>query len=318
MVILQNKKNVTHRKNKNLKKVLIVIFSALAGISVITGFSLLIKFFFLDSSEVKQMKSSWQEYDYQTVYDISKSLLQKDNLNNTLLTYNGYSAFYLAVSQHEDTLMAQNYLDESVNSLRLALQSAKSSLKPQLEYMLGKAYFYKNSASSYYYSDLAVKYLTKAKMDGYKADDISEYLGLSHAALGNTKESIENFTEALLFRETDFLLLSIAEQYTKAGQSSIAIQYLFRILKNCQNDELLFKTRILLGNIYLEDKKYTDAKNEYEEVLKLNSNSADAYYGLGLIYEAQGDLVKARSEWRKALKAQVNHQGALTKISETR
>ena len=65
-------------------------------------------------------------------------------------------------------------------------------------------------------------------------------------------------------------------------------------------------------------KKYTEAKNEFEEILKLNKNSADAYYGLGLIYEKQGDMVKARSEWRKALKIQVNHSGALAKMSSIR
>ena len=50
--------------------------------------------------------------------------------------------------------------------------------------------------------------------------------------------------------------------------------------------------------------------------MKKNENSADAHYGIGVIYEKQGNMVKARAEWRKALKIQVNHAGALQKMSE--
>ena len=98
----------------------------------------------------------------------------------------------------------------------------------------------------------------------------------------------------------------------------MSMQYLLRVIQNSQNEELVLKSRLLLGNIYLDDGKYADAKNEFDEILKLNKNSADAYYSLGLIYEKQGEMVKARAEWRKALKAQVNHPGALAKMSANR
>ena len=71
-----------------------------------------------------------------------------------------------------------------------------------------------------------------------------------------------------------------------------------------------------MANIYIDSQEYSDAKSEFELILQKNKNFADAYYGLGVIYEKQGDLVKARSEWRKALKLQVNHAGALAKISD--
>lgn len=317
MVILQSKENVTRRKNVKLKKIFLLSFGIIffATVIILSVF-LFNKFFLKNSAKIKNLKQSWSEYQYEKVYEISREILQDDFFNNTALIYNGYSAFYLAISQL-DSATVQNYLDESINSLRLALLSAKKHSKPQIEYMLGKAYFYKNSVNSYYYSDLAVKYLDSAKKHGYKADDLSEYLGLSYASLGKTMESIHEFTDALLVRESDFLLLSIAEQYKKMGQAQTSMQYLFRIIKNCKDEELVIKSRNLLGNIYLEEKKYSEAKAEFEEILKLNKNSADAYYGLGLIYENQGDLIKARSEWRKALKLHVNHSGALEKISST-
>ena len=183
--------------------------------------------------------------------------------------------------------------------------------------MLGKAYFYKDSASNYhYYADLAILYLNRALKDGYLADDIPEYLGLSYASLGMTMESISAFTQALLTRESDLLLLSIAEQYYNAGQAAAAEQYLFRISKECKEEKITDKAHLLLGKIYTGQKKFSEAEKEFDSILKKNENSADALCGLGVIYENMGDIIKARSYWRKALKVQVNHPESLKKLAE--
>ena len=57
-----------------------------------------------------------------------------------------------------------------------------------------------------------------------------------------------------------------------------------------------------------------DAQKEYESILAKDDSVADAYYGLGNIYEKLGDTAKARSEWRKTLKVQINHSGAINKL----
>ena len=200
--------------------------------------------------------------------------------------------------------------------MRIALYDAKNSLKPQLYYMLGKTYYYKNTISSYYYADLAIKYLQLAQENGYKADDIHLFLGMCFAELGDYQNSISAFSEALRIRESDVVLFSIAEQYYKAGQLPSAKQYLFRIQQNSEQEDFIERSSILLGNIYTAEGKYQDALEEFQTILKKNKNSADAYYGIGVIYEKQGDLVRARSEWRKAIKIQVNHPGAAAKLSE--
>ena len=315
------KKNIDNnyfkKKSKFLSRLIIFIIIAIVLAAGFIFTKRLINKYNKSHVTINTIENFWKQEKYTEVYDSCKLLLQEQAFNNKVLTYYSYASFILAVSQ-TDSSLAQTYLDEAINNLRIVMYDAKPSLIPQLEYMLGKAYFYKNTISTYYYADLAVKFLTKAREDGYEADDIPEYLGLSYAVLGMTKESISSFTEALLFRESDSLLLSIAEQYYKCGETSAAKQYLFRVINNSDNDEIVIKCRNLLGNIYIEQKEYSEALEEFRNVLALNQKSADAHYGIGLVYESQGNMVMARAEWREALKIQVNHPGALKKFSETR
>jgi tetratricopeptide (TPR) repeat protein len=262
------------------------------------------------------ISSLWQEGNYQEVYDLTRELLHEKPFHAMALAFNGYSGFYLAVSQ-TDTVMAQSYLDSAINALRLAALKTRGNARSQIHYMLGKSYFYKNTLSDYhYYSDLAVKYLALAKAEQFEADDIPELLGLSYAALGMTENSIAAFTEALLVRESDILLLSIAEQYYKNSQLSAAKAYLHRISTSTSNDTVRLKSKALLGQIYIDEENYDEAEEEYKSMLEINPNYADAVYGIGVIYEKRGELVKARSEWRKVLRLDVNHQGAKLRLTE--
>lgn len=309
-------REIFKRKSQFLKKISVfVLLVALVSVAFFFGYRV-IDSKINNGNSIINLKSKWKLNDYQSVYDISSAILYKTPFNITARTYNGYAAFFLAVSQ-SDVVQSLNYLDESINSLRLALQGARFGAVSQIEYMLGKAYFYKDLQSSYYYyADLAVHYLLKSKKDGYKADDLPELLGLSYASLGMTMESISAFTEALLVRESDMLLLSIAEQYYNVGQTNAAEQYLFRISQACKDEQIILKSHLIMGNIYLERKQFEDAEKEFNFILEKNENSADAYYGLGVIYESQGDMVKARSEWRKALRIQNNHPLALKKMAD--
>ncbi len=306
------------------KRTFILKFS-LASIAVIAFVFLsffLIKFvrnsvFRTDS--IDSLYKSWAvntAEGYKNVYDTSLKILEAKPYHNTALSFLGYSSFMLAESE-TDSIKSQELLDEAIFSLRKALRGAKSSSLPQLYYMLARSYFYKNKISSYhYYSDLVVKYLSLALLGGYKSDDIPLLLGLSYASLGDTDKSIESFTEALLVRETDTLLFNIAKQYCNNDQESIAKQYLVRVIETSQNEELLNDSHILLAQIETNEGNFDDAEKEIDLVLEKNPSSSDAHYILGLLYEKKGDNVKARAEWRKCLKLQFNHPGALKKLSE--
>lgn len=312
--ILSNGK--AKRKGNVVRNLIIIALVLFAAVSLILIVHSLMEKYIFKGNSFAHLKSEWSAYNYPEVYEISSYLLRKNPFNNTLLTYHGYASFYLALAENDSSL-AQQYFDEAIINIRMALKGARRKLVPQLEYMLGKSYFYKNFVSAYYYyADLAVMYLNMALNDGYKADDIPEYLGLSYASLGMTMESISSFTKALLTRESDALLLSIAEQYYKAGQMATAEQYLFRISKDCKNEKIVERSHLFLGRIYTEQDKYEDAAKEFEAILQKNENSGDAFYGLGVIYEKQGDIIKARSYWRNALKAQANHPDSLKKLAE--
>lgn len=296
---------------------LIVFIGIVLGLSVISIISYkLIQKYIHNSDSVPALYDNWEKRDYQAVYDIANNILEKKPLHNTARTLKAYSSFYIAVAQTENN-DTQKYLDESINNLRIALQNAKKETRGQIEYMLGKAYHFKDKYSSYnFYSDLCIKYLRMAQNDLYHEDDISECLGLSYAALGDSANSIPALTEALLVRETDVLLLEIAEQYYNTGAGNAAKQYLMRVNAISENEDVVTRSRIVLGNILIDEQKYDEAKKEFESILEKNENSADAHYGLGVIYEKQNDLVKARSEWRKCLRIQVNHPGAKQKMAE--
>ncbi|MBP3366981.1 MAG: tetratricopeptide repeat protein [Treponema sp.] len=269
---------------------------------------------------VSSIYKNWSlhtEEGYKAVHEASLAILEAKPYHNLALTFLGYSSFMLAESEVDST-RSQELLDQSISSLRKAMRTCKKETLPQIQYMLGRAYFYKNKISAYhYYSDLAVKYLSCAVENGYRSDDIPLLLGLSYAALGETDRSIEAFTESLLVRETDTLLFNIAKQYCNNGQESVAKQYLVRVIETSQNEELLNGSRILLGQIYTNENNFSEAEKEFLSILEKNENSADAHYGLGILYEKKGDTVKARAEWRKSLKIQANHSGALKKMSET-
>ncbi|GMO58931.1 MAG: hypothetical protein Ta2A_04630 [Treponemataceae bacterium] len=300
-------------KSAVAKRIIFRIFVVLA-VALITV--LAFRFFYTKSSAkvtVNNLYHFWTQKDYAAVFEQSEKILEKTPFKSSVLIYNAYSAFYLALSQ-TDILQAQNYLETSITAMRKAIYGAKHSDLQGIYYMLGRAYFYKNTLLSYhYYSDLVIKYLNYSENF---ADDMHEYLGLSYAMLNMRKESIISFTNALSARSSDVLHLAIAEQYYNNAQYEVAKQYLHRLNTECENDVLIQKSHYMLGQIYINEKNLENAASEFQIVLDKNPNSADAYYGIGIINRMQSNKAKARAAIRKALQLQPNHQLALQELAE--
>lgn len=296
-----------------------LIASAFIVISGLSFFAVrFIRNHIFNTNSIESMYSNWDLHTkegYSNVYKSAKAVLEKEPFHNTALSFLGYSAFMLAESE-PDNIKSQELLDESIFGLRKAMRNCNEEALPQIQYMLGRAYFYKNKISSYnYYADLVVKYLSSATALGYQSSDIPLLLGLSYADLSETDKSIAAFTEALSIRESDTLLFNIAKQYCVAGQDTVAQQYLVRVINTSQNEDLRNESHVLLAQILINEGEFDEAEKNLNTVLEKNDNYVDAHYELGVVYEQKGDNVKARAEWRKCLRIQANHPGALRKLS---
>lgn len=258
---------------------------------------------------VSTLYEAWDRADYQTVFEKSGLILNKRPLDGTVLALHGFSGYYLYAAQ-TDPGAAQNYLTESINSLRNAWYRVSESERPRLAYVLGKAYYQRG----YYYADLSMKYLDYANKAGLKSGDLAEFRGLAASQLGDYETAISAFTEALAEKPSDLLLFTLAQSYLKIGDGAKAKQYLYETIRTSGDELLQLKCRYELGSLFLAEKEHDGARAEFETILQKDPNSADAHYGLGVIYETQGDLVKARAEWRKAIRLNPVHPGARAKL----
>lgn len=246
--------------------------------------------------------AKWNAGDYQAVYDLSVSSLQSRPLSSYWLVLHGLSAYQLGVAQINRTDM-DNYIDESIAAMRKALLVGADSMDARARYVLGKAYYRKGPE----YADLSIDFLKQAIDSKYVTDDIYEHLGLAYAELGDYRNSVIAFTQALGIRSSDLLLLAIARSYLALKEVEQAMPYLIRCSEESKDALIIGRARLLLGDIYKDAGKLDAAEQEYMAVLSMNDKNVDAYFSLGELYAISGDSVKARAEWRKALRIDPAH-----------
>lgn len=305
--------NIVKRKSKVF--LFLVILSILTLLSGCAAFFIM-RVLHLSLNKLpgeKEIEKYWKGGDYSEVYNLSKIVLKKKPFKTGALLFYGASCFYLAMGEN-DVSSSQDYLEEAIGAFRLSLYYAHAKEIPFISYMLGKSYFYKNGSSSFYYSDMAIKYLEKAKKLGYKANEMNEYLGLSYALLSLHDESVRTLEEDVNAKTSPVILYTLAEELYKGGKSSSAKQYLKRVKKESRDESLVIEAMNLLGRIYFEEGNSEGAKDEFESILKKTETFADAFYNLGLVYEKEGNVITARALWRKTLKAAFNHKGAIEKL----
>ena len=89
----------------------------------------------------------------------------------------------------------------------------------------------------------------------------------------------------------------------------------FETIKKTSDAVLEVRCRNQLGLLFLAENKTAEALEQFNLVLEKDVNSADAHYGIGLVYEKQGDIIKARYEWRQALRLNPIHAETRTKLN---
>jgi len=276
----------------------LLFFSAsllICGLSTVLGIRFLINGNGEDSSLAGK---AWNAGDYQTAYSLALKNLEKKPLSSFWLMMSGMSSFQLAGAQI-NAQDAIKYIDTSIASLRKALMvGAGPSSEARAKYLLGKAYFRKGPQ----YADIAVDFLEQSITESYTATDLYEHLGLAYASLKDYKRSVVAFTQALGSNPSDLLLLAIARSYLELGEQIQARAYLIRCTEISKDTSISVQARLLLGLSLQQEGDVPGAEREYLAALQMDNSVAEIYNALGDLYTDKGDTVKARAEWRKALR----------------
>jgi len=250
----------------------------------------------------KEFLQLWASDAFDKIYQLSGEQLAQKPMDYFLLTIHGFSAYQLAIAQINNFNML-SYIDSCIWSLRKALLFKEGPSDGRLLYVLGKAYYYKGTG----YGDLAIKYLEKAQEAGYNEKDIPEYLGMAFISVNDYRSSVAAFAQALNppggfnSEPSDTLLLSIANSYIALGEDDTALAYLMRCLEISRDSRMIFASRLALGDILFRKGDTAGAEEQYTRVIEESGGNAEAYYHLGEMFNSQGETVRARAEWRRAI-----------------
>jgi tetratricopeptide (TPR) repeat protein len=294
------------------------IVAAVLGAAFITGCILLIVMFAKrgGGASRKDALAEWNAGKYDAVYKLSSEKLETTPMDDFYLVLNGFSAYELAIAQVGNDAK-QNYLNTGLWSLRRAILVDKNALLPagkaSVYYVLGKIYFYKGP----YWQDLAVKYLKLAQADGCKNADLSEYLGLAFAGIHQYDKASAEFARLLAATPapSDKLLMAIARAEIDAGNYDKAEDYLNKAIAATKDSTAACQAALLLGDIAVKENKPDLAAQRYQATLDTYGENARAHYCLGELYQARGDTVKARAEWRRALRIDSTFMPARARLS---
>jgi tetratricopeptide (TPR) repeat protein len=302
-------KNYTSFHSKKNYRLFVRLFFLIVIVSLLAfftwwGLSLWKKTLTKNPAQVNVLEL-WKNGNYDEILAHSKEELKVHPLDSGALIFSGFSAFQKGLSETSEE-MKEKLVDQSIVDLRKALLLSNSPLKPQIHYILGKAYFQKGK----YYADESITQLTEALAMGYKATDINEYLGLDYNVLGRYQDAAKYFLEAVKTSNSDVLIWTLGQTYFQIGDMDKATEYLLKALNLTKDNSLEQRIRFLLGSIYRKLKNYDLATLQYQAILNKNPNSADAYYYLGEIQSSLGNKVMARSYWRKAFRIDPLHFNA--------
>ena len=248
----------------------------------------------------------WEKKQYAEIISYGGTVLEKNPMDRNTLIFTGYANFYQGISIL-DMEERNACMEKAVVLLRQALLTGGKE-NTDVMYVLGKAYYH----LGYFYCDLAIKYLNEALNRHCESKDIYEYLGLAYSKLDMWSHAIENFEKSMEVNPSDVLTLTLAQEYIKAGNMDKAGYYLDKA--GADNAVLGEKKLILQGQRHLALREFDKAVEYFSRVLDLNPGSADAYYYIGEVYEAKGDMQKAKAHWRKAYNLNPDHHKSKLKL----
>lgn len=314
---MSHKRSTGFRAGSRVKRVFPKVLILAAFLSL---FSVLAVFYLRardqSNSQRRELRELFENGSFESAFLKSAELLAEQPLDSFLLTIHGFSAYQLAIAQINN-FDTQKYINYAIWALRRALLLRENATDARIFYVLGKAYFYKGPK----FADLTIKYLEKAKETLYWAADIPEYLGLSYASIGDYRSSVAAFANALTGAgpfsagPSDLLLLSIARSYMALEEFELAKAYLVHCLEISRDSITRQTARLLLGDVLFRIGDLHGAETEFLRVIEENGENAEASFRLGELYALEGDIIRARAEWRRAVRIDPTHGPARRRLN---
>lgn len=130
-------------------------------------------------------------------------------------------------------------------------------------------------------------------------------LGFINILQKNNTKAIENFEKAMNLWPKDELsqdyYILFSTQYFIVSDTLKALEV---VNNKIANDKKLYLLNpddyVLKGNVYLSSQEYTEAKNAYEEAIKFNIKTKDAYLGLAVLEIQDNKLMESNNYINKA------------------
>jgi tetratricopeptide (TPR) repeat protein len=256
-----------------------------------------------------QIELLWNEGEYAQLIDLTERLLIADPVDVDALVFRGLAGYY-AASADVDLENRDELIRSSIRFLLRAQTVSEQHFAEEVNFVLGLAYFERGT----HYADLAVEHLERAIELGVDEASVYEFLGLSYERLYDRERAIENLLLAAERSPRDVSFLAVAERLVENNQPREALPHLQRVISESDEPQLVHEARFLLGQIELAAERYERADEQFRLVLEEDPNSADAHFYLGELFDAMGDGVRARAQWRNAVNIDSAHAAALRRL----
>ena len=119
---------------------------------------------------------------------------------------------------------------------------------------------------------------------------------------GGMRKAIDEYVQAIDLNKKDYdSYYKVAKLLNGLEKKEEASQMLYNLLNKKPE---MTQASILLGEILIENEKYKEAVNIYQEALKYDQVNYDLYYNLGIAYTMLNDFQNAKTCYEKA--AEIN------------
>lgn len=268
-----------------------------------------------DTGSTKEFAELWTEQEHLAIINKAEQILLVDPLAKEALLYGGLANFYQV-----DLTFDYDEKEALINKTIINLRKAKllyadylgwqdgSELYAKIVHILANAYLRKGR----YYTDLALFYFNQAVSRGYVDDNSYQHMATLHEGLGEHEKAVEYYKLSIEQKPSAVKWLLLAQVFYNLEEFDQANVTLRKIGNNSE-ESVIQRKELLMGRISYSAGDFEQAKEHFNALLELSDNYADSHYYLGLIYEEEGNVIKARSEFRKTLTIDPAHFGAKLK-----